>query len=59
MGWNDHLDPDEDALPDLLNYLVENDCLPGRSARRRKADPRVRQPLSVTGIRGSARCHQT
>lgn len=29
MGWNDHLDPDEDDLPDLLNYLIGNEELTG------------------------------
>jgi hypothetical protein len=29
VGWNDHRDPDEDELPDLLNYLIDNGELAG------------------------------
>jgi hypothetical protein len=49
VGWNDHRDPDEDELPDLLNYLIDNGELAG--AQLGVAKQVIACGTSRTGVR--------
>jgi hypothetical protein len=42
VGWNNHRDLDEDELPDLLNYLIDNGELAGAQLVGRQAGHSVR-----------------